>query len=137
MRNKLFYTELGRLLYAVANADDNINKEEKETITKMIQERMLQHERDQDQFGTNEAWQTQFAFDTAEESSLDPKEALDEFLAYSELHKKDLSDEELQLGISLAEHLADAYRHKNKKENNMLATLRSHLWNIHRSQLIF
>ena len=137
MKNKLFYTELGRLLYAVANADDDINKIEKETITKMIQERMLQHEMDQDQFGTNEAWQTQFAFDTAEDSSLDPKVVLDEFLAYSDAHKKELSDDELQLGISLAEHLADAYRHKNKQENSMLTTLRTHLWNIHRSQLIF
>lgn len=137
MKNKLFYTELGRLLYAVANADDDINRKEKETITKLIQERMLQHEMDQDQFGTNEAWQTQFAFDTAEDSTLDPKAVLDEFLAYSDAHKKELSDEELQLGISLAEHLADVYRHKNKKENSMLTTLRSHLWNIHRSQLIF
>ena len=137
MKNKLFYTELGRLLYAVANADDDINRKEKETITKLIQERMLQHEMDQDQFGTNEAWQTQFAFDTAEDSTLDPKAVLDEFLVYSDAHKKELSDEELQLGISLAEHLADAYRHKNKKENSMLTTLRSHLWNIHRSQLIF
>ncbi len=137
MKNKLFYTELGRLLYAVANADENINEVEKETITKMILERLLQHEKENDQFGSNAAWQTQFAFDTAEEGILDPKVVLDEFLAYSDANKKDLSDEELQLGISLAEHLAEAYRHKNKKENKMLTTLRSHLWNIHRSQLIF
>ncbi len=89
MKNKLFYTELGRLLYAVANADDNINKEEKETITKLIQERMLQHEKDHDQFGTNEAWQTQFAFDTAEESGLDPKEASDDRSQTSDFRRQE------------------------------------------------
>ena len=42
MSTELFYTALGKLLYAVAIADDSISKKEKQIISNLISERLLQ-----------------------------------------------------------------------------------------------
>ena len=137
MSTELFYTELGKLLYAVAIADDKITKSEKESITKMISERMLQKEKETDGFNTNEAWYTKFSFDTAEESGLSEEEALNNFLDFVKIYKKELTESELSLCLKLADTLAETYHHINKKENTVLAELRSHLISLQASQLIF
>lgn len=137
MSTKLFYAELGKLLYAIANADTIINQTEKETLTKLITERLLQKEKDTDRYGTNEAWFTQFAFDTSDENIESTENAFRNFLDFVKQYKNELTEDELTLCLKLSEHLADSYRHINKKENKILAELRSQLMNLHASHLIF
>ena len=137
MSTELFYTELGKLLYAVAIADEKITKTERESITKMISERMLQKEKETDSFNTNEAWYTKFSFDTAEESGLTREEALNNFLDFVKMYKNDFTETELSLCLKLADTLATSYHHINKQENKLLIELRSHLITLQASQLIF
>ena len=137
MSTKLFYAELGKLLYAIANADTIINQTEKETLTKLITERLLQKEKDTDRYGTNEAWFTQFAFDTSDENIESTENAFRNFLDFVKQYKNELTEDELTLCLKLSEHLADSYHHINKKENKILAELRSQLMNLHASHLIF
>lgn len=68
MGTALFYKELGKLLYAIAIADETVTEQEKAAVSKLIRERLLHKEMDEDRFGSNEAWITQFSFDTAEDS---------------------------------------------------------------------
>ena len=137
MSTQLFYSSLGKLLYAVAVSDNTISETEKEAITKLIRERLIQKETKTDPLGTNEAWFTEFAFETAEEASISEVDAFDEFVAYAEAYKNKLSEEEIQLCQTLSNQLADSYRHINKKEHRILNELRMFLANLQASQLIF
>jgi len=115
MSTELFYTALGKLLYAVALADDTISKKEKTTLSNLISERLLQKEKETDRFGTNNAWITQFSFETSEAMSLKEEEAFENFLEFTHEYRNELTEDELNLCLKLAEHLADAYRHINNK----------------------
>ena len=137
MSTKLFYAELGKLLYAIANADANINQSEKESLTKLITERLLQKEKDIDRYGTNEAWFTQFSFDTSEETIESTENAFENFMDFVKEYKNELTEDELTLCLKLSEHLADSYHHINKKENKILTELRTQLMNLHAAHLIF
>ena len=137
MSTALFYQELGKLLYAMAMSDNTITKEEKEQVSKEIAERLLHKEIDVDQFGSNEAWITQFSFDTSEEAGENAEEAFEEFLSFVKQYRNQLSPQEIDICYKLSEHVANAYRHVNKKESNILRTLRNYLMGLHTSQLIF
>lgn len=137
MSTQLFYSSLGKLLYAVAVSDNTISETEKEAITKLIRERLIQKETKTDTVGTNEAWFTEFAFETAEEASISEEDAFDEFVTYAEAYKNKLSEEEIQLCQTLSNQLADSYRHINKKEHRILNELHTFLINLQASQLIF
>ena len=137
MSTALFYKELGKLLYAMALADNSISKEEKEVITKQIAERLLHKEVDTDQFGSNEAWITQFSFDTTEEAGESADETFEEFLTFIKQYRNELTEQEIEICYRLSEHVANAYRHVNKKESKMLSSLRNYLMGLHTAQLIF
>lgn len=137
MRTALFYEELGKLVYAIALADESITPAERETIGKMITERLLHKERDTDRYGTNEAWITEFSFETSEENGLSAEDALGQFMDYIREYKEEISEDEINLCIKMADQLADAFHHINKKENKMLVTLRSFLMEMEASRLIF
>lgn len=137
MSTALFYKELGKLLYAMSLADKTISKEEKEEVSKQIAERLLHKEMDADQFGTNEAWITQFSFDTSEDAGEQAEEAFEEFLSFVKQHRNELTAQEIDICYRLSEHVANAYRHVNKKESNILRTLRTYLMGLHTAQLIF
>ena len=137
MSTALFYKELGKLLYAMALADKTITKEEKEEVSKQIAERLLHKEVDADQFGSNEAWITQFSFDTTEEVGGGGEEAFEEFLTFIKQYRNELTEQEIEICYRLSEHVANAYRHVNKNESKMLISLRNYLMGLHTAQLIF
>jgi uncharacterized protein YpuA (DUF1002 family) len=138
MKNtELFYSELGKLLYAVAMVDGNINPNERKVLSEMISQRLLQKEDDKDEFGTNEAWFTLFSFDTTEDQMLSAEEAYETFIDYCNQYKYDITDEEISQCLKLSNVLADSYRDINNKENKLLNKLRNHLLNLQASQLIF
>ena len=137
MSTALFYKELGKLLYAMALADKTITKEEKEEVSKQIAERLLHKEVDADQFGSNEAWITQFSFDTTEEVGGSGEEAFEEFLTFIKQYRNELTEQEIEICYRLSEHVANAYRHVNKNESKMLISLRNYLMGLHTAQLIF
>jgi uncharacterized tellurite resistance protein B-like protein len=137
MGNALFYRELGKLLFAIASADETITEQERAAVSKLIAERLLHKEKDTDRFGTNEAWITQFAFDTEADGFRTAEEAFESFLDFAKSYKNELTDQDLDVCISLSEHMADAYRHVNQKEHKMLKELQDFLKKINGPNLIF
>lgn len=137
MGNSLFYKELGKLLYAIAAADNNISDAERKSLGKEITERLLHKERSTDSYGTSKAWDTQFSFETTEDQGATADEAFHEFLGYIKSYKNELSEDEVDICLKLADHIADSYHHINKKENKLLAQLRQSLMQMRAAKLIF
>ena len=52
MDYRVFYSELGKLLYAVADADGVVSKEEKKSLYDLVKTRLAHKEVHTDEFGT-------------------------------------------------------------------------------------
>jgi hypothetical protein len=137
MASTAFYAALGQLLYAIAHADGNISSQETAELSRQIRERLLHREMRSDRFGSNRAWVTQFAFDTAAETAATSEEALEIFMDFARNESDRLSDHEIDTCLIMCDHIADIYHHHNKKENQLLSKLRSFLMDLHSSHLIF
>ena len=68
MRYKNFYSELGKLLYAVAKADGKISKSEAEAIHKAVKEELVPQETHTDEFGTDAAHFTEIEFEIMDQA---------------------------------------------------------------------
>lgn len=63
MKKRMFYAQLGKLLYAAANTDGVISHKEKEALEQIVRKELLPEEAQKDEFGTNIAYYTDFEFD--------------------------------------------------------------------------
>jgi uncharacterized tellurite resistance protein B-like protein len=124
------YAEIGKLLYAVADADGIISKEEKDNLHNLIQTRLLHKETHTDEFGTNDAWYAEFEFDVAEDQDLTAEEAFKSFLEYIEANRKFFTEDIRLLCLTLADRIADSYKHTNQQEKKLIQNLREALFSL-------
>jgi uncharacterized tellurite resistance protein B-like protein len=127
---KLFYAELGKLLYAVADIDGVITPQERDELHSLIASRLTQREVHTDEYGTNDAWYTEFEFDVAEEQGMTSDEAFNSFAAFMSEHKKKLDPHMKDICLILADKLASAYHDTNHKEKQMLQKLKEVLYSV-------
>jgi uncharacterized tellurite resistance protein B-like protein len=130
MDYRLFYAELGKLLYAVAEVDGLVSQQEKENLYQMVQSRLMHKETHTDEFGTNDAWYTAFEFEVADEQIMPAADAFQSFIEYIEEHKHKLDQDTRMLCLTLADRLAESYRHTNKKEKQLVQQLREVLFSL-------
>jgi hypothetical protein len=130
MDYRIFYSELGKLLYAVADVDGLVSQQEKENLYQMVQSRLMHKETHTDEFGTNDAWYTAFEFEVADEQIMPAADAFQSFIEYIEEHKKELDEDTRMLCLTLADRLAESYRHTNKKEKQLVQQLREVLFSL-------
>lgn len=124
---KKFYSELGKLLYAMADIDHVISPAEKKALQKMVRDELVPAEKNTDEFGTDAAFYAEIEFDYLDETITSSDVALDSFLNYVEEHQHLLDQRMRNLCFRLVERLADAYYGKNKKENELLQVLKTKL----------
>lgn len=124
---KRFYSELGKLLYAVANVDKAITPEEKDALHKMVRTELVPAEKNTDEFGTDAAHYTEIEFEFLDEEIIDSETALQSFIDYIEDHQKLIDKPMRDTCLRLAEKLASAYKGTNKKEQELLETLKDKL----------
>ena len=136
MDYRVFYSELGKLLYAVADADGVVSKEEKKSLYDLVKTRLAHKEVHTDEFGTNDVWYSVFEFDIAEDQSLTAMDAFQSFAEYLEANKHGIDLETRQLCLLLADRLAESYRHSNRKEREMVQRIRELLFSIERQPVI-
>lgn len=127
MEAQLFYKEFGRLLYAIAAADGSVAEQEVATLKRIVSEQLVPQEVATDQFGTDQAYITEFEFDVLADRSASAEGAFDSFIAYMSRHHDDLSPERKRLILKAADAVAKAFHGSNKKELPMLRDLRKHL----------
>lgn len=125
---KQFYIAIGKLLYAVADADSVITRQEKKELYNLINSRLTQREYHTDQFGTNDAWYAAFEFEAAEEIGMTAGEAFTGFEEYIHQHWQNLDDDMKNICMQLADKIAESYHHTNRREKEMIRKLRDLLY---------
>lgn len=125
-----FYAELGKLLYAVADADGIISPQERKVLYELVSSRLAHREVHTDEYGTNDAWYTMFEFEVAEDQAMDPEEAFQSFSDYLDSRKMELDNDTLTLCLTLADRLAESYRHTNHREKELIRQLREKLFSM-------
>jgi uncharacterized tellurite resistance protein B-like protein len=130
MDYRVFYAELGKLLYAVADADGIISPREKQQMYDMIRSRLTHREIHTDEFGTNDAWYAMFEFEVAEEQAMDPDEAFQSFSDFLDERGGEMDEDTRVLCLTLADRLAESYRHTNRKEEDLIRKLREKLFSL-------
>lgn len=128
---KIFYAELGKLLYAIADIDGVITPQERNELHELIGSRLTQREIHTDEYGTNDAWYAEFEFDVAEEQGLDPEDAFNSFAEFIEENGKHFDERMREICMLLADRLAGSYHHINKREKHLLQRLKEVLSTVY------
>lgn len=131
MDTREFYIAMGKLMYAIADADSVITRQEKAALYRLISTRLTHREMHTDEFGTNDAWYTVFEFEAAEEAGLTANEAFDQFSDFIRDHWGIMDDDLRDICMLLADRLAESYHHTNAREKDMVRRLRDLLYTIH------
>jgi hypothetical protein len=123
MRYRDFYTELGKLLYAVAKADGKVGAKEFEAMKTVVQKELLPMEDSRDQFGTDNAYYAEMEFEYLEENFGDPDVAFDSFIDFVETHKTAITLPMKEMVKNISHYIANSEFGINKKEQSYLEKL--------------
>lgn len=127
---KQFYSELGKLLYAIADVDGMISKKEKSTILDLVKKELVPNEINKDEFGTDAAYYTEIEFEFLEDTIPEPQAAFESFVNFIENHKTAINKRMIEATRKVALHLADVHYSTSKKENKLLTELNKKLDNL-------
>ncbi len=124
MLYKQFYSELGKLLYAVANIDGVITQKEKTALQDIVKKELVPAEKHTDIFGTDSGYYTEIEFDFLDEQIVDPEAAFESFIGFIEDHYHAFDENMKKLCVYVAEKLAAAYHGANHKEKSLIEKLK-------------
>lgn len=127
MLYKQFYSEIGKLLYAVADVDGVISPAEKKTLKDLIRTELVPVENSKDEFGTDSAYYAEFEFDILEEANASPKAAFDSFINFLDNHHSGFDKKLKDATLLVVTKLADAYHKTSKKEEVLIKQLKMKL----------
>ncbi|HEX7844679.1 MAG TPA: hypothetical protein VF476_02700 [Chitinophagaceae bacterium] len=122
--SRRFYKELANLFYAIAAADSNIRKEEKEKLQDDIRFAWKHYDTDTDRFGSDRAWLIEFEFETLEENIAGAAEAWEMFEAYFNETEKGIDHHTRVRIFNSARHIAEAVRKINEEELEYMVKLK-------------
>ncbi|MEA3494656.1 MAG: hypothetical protein U9R42_01330, partial [Bacteroidota bacterium] len=127
MDYKQFYIELGRLIYAIAKSDGEVQKEEVSIFKKILNEELLPLEDATDEFGTDSAFYTEFEFENLSERDATVNETFVSFIKFLKSNKKDVTEEIKQVCLNSVIKVADAFAGIEKSEQYFIDKLKKEL----------
>lgn len=127
---KKFYSELGKLLYAIADIDHVITSKERKVLQNIVQTELAPVEQHKDSFGTDVAYFTEIEFDFLDEQIADAESAFESFIDFIEDHHTAFDSNLKKVGLHIAKELANAYKGTNRKEKRLIEILRQKLENL-------
>jgi uncharacterized tellurite resistance protein B-like protein len=130
MLYKDFYSELGKLLYAVADIDGVITQAEKKALHDIVIKELAPSEKHKDEFGTDAAFYTEIEFDYLDEEISDAETAFTSFIDFIEEHHTAFDDNMRKVCIHVAKEIANAYHKTNKKEKKIIKRLKEQIKKI-------
>jgi hypothetical protein len=130
MSYKEFYSELGKLLYAVADIDGVITQKEKNKLHDIVRKELVPAESHKDEFGTDAAYYSEIEFEFLDEEIGDTETAFNSFINFVEEHHTAFDEKMIRVCLRVARELAAAYRGTNKKEKMLVDKLRRKLEHI-------
>ncbi len=117
MKNiKQYYKELGKLVYAVAAADGNVQAEERDKLHQFVLKELANHESTVDSSGMNQAFYVDFEFDATEEKHPSSNEIIKEFSRFVHANFEPNDRALMKNSLKLLETVALAYSKKNEKK---------------------
>jgi hypothetical protein len=125
-----FYSELGKLLYAVADIDKVITRKEKEKLLEIVTTELVPVEEHTDRFGTDAAHYSEIEFDFLDEQVADAQSAFESFIDFVEEHRTAINGKLMNVCLTVSKELAAAYRGTTRKEKNLIEKLRKGLEHI-------
>ncbi|MDP3555965.1 MAG: hypothetical protein Q8T03_01250 [Bacteroidota bacterium] len=130
MEYEEFYSQLGMLLYAVADIDGVITPQEKNKLKSIIKDQLIPEDHHKDKYGTYDAYYAEMEFDFLDEEIGDAETAFTSFIDYVDNHYTAFDNKMIKLGIRVAEELANAYRGTNKKKRLLVKRLKKNIKDI-------
>lgn len=121
---KEFYQCLGKLFYAVAMADKKIMTPEIDSLRQDVKKYWLPINKEEDEFGTDAAYQIEIVFDWLQEQEKEGDEYFEEFKDFYEEHPSFFNKQIKRLIWKTATDIATSYSHKNKSELILLNKLK-------------
>lgn len=121
---KNFYSEVGKLLYALAKADGSIPSEEIKVIHQLVLKDLVPLENSTDEFGTDSAFYVEMEFDYLNENFYDPDVAFSSFISYVEDHYSAFDDKLKSAIIKVAETLINSFHETNIQDHNYILKLK-------------
>jgi hypothetical protein len=129
-----YYSELGKVLYAIANANGNISDKERDTLKNIVRKELVPAEQHKDTFGTDAAYYAEIEFDILEDSLPDTEAAFESFTDFIAQHHTAITPAMRESALRVTNQLIQTYHHHHKKEhalaqklNEALKSLPAHL----------
>ncbi len=122
-----FYIETGRLLYAIAMADGEIQEDEKSKMLNLVRDTLRKLENSVDAFGTSNAFYTEFELERLIDFNVESEESFNSFIDYLELNVSEITPDLKEIIISMAEEVAEAWDGVVAEENLYLNRLKESL----------
>ena len=122
-----FYSEVGKLLYAIADIDGFISPQEKKKLQEIVRRELVPIEKHGDEYGTDAAFYAETEFNILDENSSDPETAFESFIDFVDEHHTAFDEKMKNVCIRVAKELAYAYRGTNKKEKMLIDKLKEKL----------
>lgn len=129
---KEFYSEIGKLLYAVADIDHVITPQEKKKLQDIVKKELVPAAKQQkDAFGSDVAYYAEIEFDFLDEQISDAQTAFESFIDFIEDHYTAFDSKMKKVCIHITEELAAAYHGTNKQERLLIEKLKRKLKEMH------
>lgn len=120
MYNEKFYHAIGHAFYAVAHADKQVNKEEFQTLIKIVREQWAPLEDETDEFGEDIAFQIISVFDWLADNNVKDKESIKHFKEFVNEHPKLFTTTIKNKILKTCEKIAETTHGISKKENKII-----------------
>lgn len=121
---KYFYSEVGKLLYAIAKSDGVIAMEEIKKIHQLVIKDLVPLESSTDEFGTDSAFYVEMEFDYLNEKMYDPDVAFSSFVDYVEKHHGAFDIKMKTAVFNVADRLTQSFHETNIKDHYMMEKLK-------------
>jgi len=125
-----FYQHLGKLFYAVAAVDKNIQKAEVEKLKAIVKKEWVPNEKNLDEFGVDSAYQIEIVFDWFVENELTEAisyEIFNEFKAFRKEHISLFTKSTNDLILKTGHAIGASFNGLNKSELVFLTKLQLEL----------
>ena len=117
------YQILGRVFFAMAQADKVIRPEEIETLKKIVKDDWLHVDETFDEFASDSAYQIEIVFDYLVENELDAGDVLYQLTEFKRIHTHLFNPQLKDLILKSAHKIASSFARRNKSELVFLSQL--------------
>jgi len=132
MRYTQLYSELGKLLYAIADVDKRITKQEKQKLLEIINKELVPNEEHTDEFGSSVAFYPEIEFEFLEDEIIDTESSFQSFLDYIEKHHTAIDKKTREMCLKVAKEIANSFHGTNQKEKDLLDQLKQKLTELNK-----